>query len=488
MEYERATTTVVSAYVAGRLREYLRTLEASATTIGITAPLLVMTSSGGVSSVPAVVDAPVRLVESGPAAGATFAAGLARRLRLPSVLSFDMGGTTAKGCFIRDGLLPLSDQIEVARAESFRPGSGFPLRVPTVDLIEVGAGGGSIAARDSVGLIRVGPRSAGAVPGPACYGRGGIEPTVTDADLVLGHLGAESFLGGSMVLSHNLAVEALERCEGVVAGGALQLGRVVDDVITENMASAIMQHLIERGGEPAGTTLVAFGGAGPVHADALARRLGIPRFLVPPLPGVMSAVGLLSARPSFQVTRTVKTPIDRLAPDDLAGPVSEMQAEVRSVLATVDPTAPLRFRTFANCAYVGQSSSLAVRIAEDGRVRSDELATEFAAAYRRAYGVSYDDFPVEVSSLLVSGELPHELVVDEPIRRGEAPGSSGRRPAWSVSRGEMTDFAVSQRRALVPGDTRDGPLIIEERESTTVVDVGGVVTVDEHRNLVVSVA
>lgn len=488
MEYERASTTVASAYCAGRLGEYLDDLSAGLRARRITAPLMVMSSTGGFLSVDSAVRAPVQLVESGPSAGATYAAELARRLSLPTVLAFDMGGTTAKACLIENGQLPMVGGVEAARTESFRAGSGLPLQVSAVNLIEIGAGGGSIGYIDDVGLLRVGPVSAGAQPGPACYRRGGIAPTVTDADLVLGHLAAASFLGGTMPLGEEEARRAMASLLGATAaaGDEYEVAQLVQEVVADNVAAAMRRHVIERGGDPESLTLIAFGGAGPVHAYAVAQRLGVTRILIPPLAGVLSAVGLLTARPRYRGSRTVKHALDDVRKKELSSTVAELRQEVASVLGTVDPSAVPRFRVTADCAYIGQSSTLPVVIDEAGDADGSSIGEGFAAAYEETYGHCHAGVPVELATLTVEGwlELPMpQLPRDQRSRIG---GTTSRR-AWSATTGRFEDFTVRWRGDLLPGEVIPGPVVIEETESTVVVDVGGSAEVEGLGNLLVHV-
>jgi N-methylhydantoinase A/oxoprolinase/acetone carboxylase beta subunit len=488
MEYERASTTVASVYCAGRLGEYLTDLSLGLRDRGITAPLMVMSSSGGFLSVESALHAPVQMVESGPSAGATYAAELARRLSLDAVLAFDMGGTTAKACLIRNGRLPMMTEVEAARAESFRMGSGIPLQVSAVNLIEVGGGGGSIGYVDDVGLLRVGPASAGAEPGPACYLRGGTAPTVTDADLVLGHLAADSFLGGSMPLGEENARRALSELVAATSAAEdeYQAAQLVQEVVADNIAAAIRRHVIERGGDPEALTLVAFGGAGPVHAYAVAQRLGITRMLIPPLAGVLSAVGLLTARPTFRTSRTLKRSLDDVERREIAAAVADLRAEVTTVLGTVDASRQPRFRVTADCAYVGQSSTLPVVIEETGDADGTSVSSSFATAYQEAYGHVHVDVPVDLVTVTVEGWL--ELAMPElPRDTRRRASSTSSRQAWSSTTGRFEDFSVLWRGDLAPGVSFDGPLIVEETESTLVLDVGGCVEVDELGNLLVTV-
>jgi len=485
MEYERANTTVASAYCAQRLGRYLTELSDGLHDREIRAPLSVMSSAGGFLSAASAREAPVQLVESGPSAGATYVAKLARRLDRADVLAFDMGGTTAKACLIRGGLLPMTTEIEAARAESYRIGSGIPLQIWAVNLIEVGAGGGSIATIDSVGLVRVGPRSAGAHPGPACYLRGGSAATVTDADLVLGHLAPDRFLGGHMRLG---LPEARGALAALASDGTdeVEMARVVQEVVTENMSAAVLRHVIERGGDPERLTLVAFGGAGPVHAYALAKRLGVKEILVPPLAGVLSAVGLLTAQPSFRSSRTVKVDLHDIGAGRLAVPVAKLRDEIGAVLRTIDATAVPEYVVHADCAYAGQSAVLSVPVADPDTADGASIAADFAVAYRSTYGYSHDDVAVEVVTVTAEGRL---RVAQPELPRDARDGArpDGTRRAWSHHRGRFEEYSVRWRTSLRPGVEAHGPVIIEETESTTVVDVDGSACLDGIGNIRVMV-
>lgn len=485
MEYERANTTVASAYCAGPLGQYLDRLTDGLRGRGIDAPVAVMSSSGGFVSAQTAVAAPVQLVESGPSAGATYVAELARRLELDSTLAFDMGGTTAKACLINGGRLPVCTEVEAARTASYRPGSGIPLQVSAVNLIEVGSGGGSVAFVDTVGLLRVGPRSAGAVPGPACYLRGGREATVTDADVVLGHLTAEGFLGGRMPLGEQEARVALR--ELLPTGDETQAARLVQEVVVENMAGALLRHIIERGGDPQRLTMVAFGGAGPVHAYPLAKRLGIPRLIVPPLAGVLSALGLLTAQPHFQASRTWTTELSALSPGELVEPIIELRGEVAAALHTVDPEADPQYRMSVECSYAGQSTTLPIALDDPATADGAGLSQAFDAAYLATYGHVHTNVAIEAAAVSVAGWL--DVPVAELPRDARPPiAMPSTRPAWSHATGRFEQFGVRWRTALSPGDGLAGPVIIAENESTTVIDIGGTAHVDELGNIVVEVS
>lgn len=492
-EFERTSTTVINAYVKPLTQRYLRRLDQGLTEAGFTAPLHIMLSNGGLASTQTAGEFPIRLIESGPVAGAIVGQHYAQLMGLAEVLSFDMGGTTAKACLIRDGALPITSELEVARSRRFTKSSGFPVAVPAVELIEVGAGGGSIASVNSLGLVQVGPESAGAKPGPICYGLGGTQPTVTDADLVLGYLDAEYFLGGAMRLDAEGAARGIAQHLSVLLGGdPVAAAWTVHDVVNEIMAGAVRMHVAERGGDSARATLVAFGGAGPVHAYHLAAKLGIERILVPLRAGVLSALGLLIAAPAFDAVRTHKVPLDRLDSTAMEAQFREMGAEVTRLLREVEPAGTVEFSRSVDICYIGQGYQVTVPVEESDPAcpGGDELSKRFAQVYQEKYGYFYDDVPAEVVNLRVSGRAAGRQLSLHPLGTtgGDASGArKGERLAFSPSRQRMISHAVYDRSRLRPGMHLAGPAIIEEPESTTVLGGGGSVRVDAYGSLVIEV-
>ncbi len=493
-EYERTATTVVNAYVQPIARRYLHRLGDGLDRRGFRSSLLVNLSSGGLASVGTAVDFPLRVIESGPVAGVVAARTYAGLAGLDQVLSLDMGGTTAKACLIMDGEIPVTSELEVARSERLQRGSGYPVGVPSVDLIEVGAGGGSIARVNDLGLVQVGPESAGADPGPICYGFGGEEPTVTDADLVLGYLDPDYFLGGEMGLDPEAAARGLtERLARPLDRDLVEVARTVHRVVNETMASAVKMHVIEKGGDPARAALVAFGGAGPVHAYNLARALGMGRVMVPMQAGVMSAQGLLHSPPAFDLTRTYKAPFDDLDSESMKDAFEEIEREVAGFLGQVDAAGEVHFSRWLEVCYIGQGYQIPLRVSEEdlGPDLRQTLRARFAEEYRAKYGYFYDDVPGEVVSLKVRGALSARTFTPRPLPRASAdpaPARKGDRSAYSEAGNGMVPFAVYDRYRMGPGMVVHGPAIIEERESTTVVDAGGVVEVDDYGTLDISVA
>ena len=487
-EYERTSTTVVNAYVKPLVQRYLGNLDDGLVGAGYAAPLRVMLSNGGLGSAETATDFPLRLIESGPVAGAIVGRRIAEALELPEVLSFDMGGTTAKACLIRERAMPITDELEVARSRRFTRSSGFPVAVPAVNMIEIGAGGGSIATINEMGLIQVGPESAGADPGPICYGRGGARPTVTDADLLLGYLNPDNFAGGSMRLDGEAARAGIEEQLARPRGqSALEAAWTVHDVVNETMAAAVRMHITERGGNPRQATLVAFGGAGPLHACHLAAKLRVGRVMVPLRAGVLSALGLLVAPPAYDIVRTHKAPLQDLDEAATGALIEEMADSIASLLARLDSEGELRFQRGVDVGYIGQSYQVTVPV--DGAVDRDAIWQSFATLYREKYGYFYDDVPAEVVNLRVLGELVGGEIGLEPLPPGPAGAAAavGVRPAWSARERSMRPFSVFDRDRLLPGAAFEGPAIVEEASATTIVDEGATVEVDAWGSLVIAV-
>jgi N-methylhydantoinase A len=489
-EYERTSTTCANAYVQPRMQHYLARLDARLADLGLRGPLHIMLSGGGIATVRAAREHPIRLVESGPAAGAMAAAYYGSLARTPSMISFDMGGTTAKMCLIERGWPERVHELEAGRVRRFRKGSGHPLKVPVVEMIEIGAGGGSIARVDAMGLLKVGPQSAGAAPGPVCYGRGGRLPTVTDADLLLGYLSPEYFLGGEMTLDRAAVERAVE--EHVARPLAMSVHDAavgIHEVVNENMAAATRMHVAEKGRDPRKYTLVAFGGAGPVHAWGLARLLKIPRIVCPFGAGVTSALGMLVAAPAIDLTRSY---VARLAILDWArveALYAEMEREARTLLQETgaDP-AEISVRREADMRYAGQGFEITVPV-PDGRLdaaRLPDVETAFRQTYRERFGRDIGGVAVEALSWRLSATAP---VPNITVKFGGQPTTTGdprkgTRPVWFPESG-VAPCPVLSRYGLTAGMEFAGPAVIEERESTTVVGPGARVTVDAHLNLVI---
>lgn len=473
-EFERTSTTVINAYTRPLIAAYLDELEDRLIETGCPGALLLTHSSGGLIAGSAAAAFPVRIMESGPVAGVLGASHIARDIGITDVLAFDMGGTTAKACVVMDGELPITAEYEVDRALRFREGSGLPVAVPTVDLIEVGAGGGSIAAINNRGLIGVGPASAGADPGPACYARGGDRPTVTDADVVLGYIDPGYFLGGQMSLDKAAAETAIGHHIGEPLG--LETERAafgIHDVVNENMMAAAQGYLAERGMDAQKLTMVAFGGAGPVHACGVARKLGVPRVIVPNAAGLASALGFLIAPVSYSLVRSVRGDLDQLSPTDVLARFEEMTAEATAVLVQAEATAELQFEYFADVCYAGQDASITMPIGSTPSFDPADLSARFLDAYAALYGHSYDDVPRGLLRLRLHGRaVTTEMAatMPRPPQEGDA-GSAlkGTRRAMNPVTREWTEFAVYDRYALPAGARVVGPAIVEENECTTLM-------------------
>ena len=493
-EYERTSTTVANVYVVPLVARYLEDLERRLQDAGLTGQLYIMQSSGGIVLPPEARRFPIRLVESGPAAGALAAARAARQAGEPRLLSFDMGGTTAKACVIDNGEPLVAREFEVARADRFKKGSGLPIRVPAVELIEIGAGGGSLARVDRLGLLKVGPESAGADPGPACYAQGGRQPTVTDADLLLGYLDPDFFLGGRMRLDREAAARAVR--EHVADPLGLDLTEAawgIHRVVNENMAAAARIHGIERGRDLRRYPLFAFGGAGPVHAWGVARILRAPRLLVPFGAGALSAWGLLAAPLAFDFVRTFRTRLDQADWPTINGLFEAMEREARHRLgrAGVDGGA-VRVRRVAEMRYVGQGHEVEAAI-PPGRLTPESVApitAAFEAAYQALYHRRPSGVPVEALNWRITAAGPAPDLPPGPAPAAPRPAAAavkGTRPAFFIEAGGFVPAPVYDRYALGPGAEFAGPAIVEERESTAVIGPGGRCRVAEDLTLVVEV-
>jgi N-methylhydantoinase A len=468
-EYERLSTTVLDAYVKPTIDRYLATLSDQVAARGIPVGLEIMLSNGGSATAATARRFPIQMIESGPAAGVEAALWTCRRLGIADALSFDMGGTTAKLCVIRDGIAERSRRFEAGRVHRFVAGSGLPVAVPVYDLVEIGAGGGSLARVDALGLLSVGPDSAGAEPGPACYGRGGTHPTVTDADLVLGHIDADCFLGGAMRLDRAAARAAIERTVGQpLRLDAAAAAQGIHDVVNETMAAAARLHIAEKGCDPSRLTVIAFGGAGPIHAVALARKLGCPRIVLPPHAGVMSALGLLTAPPAFERLATIK----RKLLDTDAEIVRDALDGLRdAVLAELGDAHDIEFHALAELRHVGQEFPIGIPFAstEIGPALPATLRARFDARYRELYGRLDEQAPVELAALRLTGARPRQSAdptadaVDDDFRVPE------RRAVYDAARADFVEIPVIRRDALAPGAAKAGPLAIQDRETGLVI-------------------
>ena len=481
-EYDRFSTTVANAYVKPLVKRYLEALEFGLRKAGYDGRMYLMNSHGGLTTTATARELPVRIVESGPAGGVIASRFYGQLVGERDLLSFDMGGTTAKACLIRDGVIATTSQYEVARMHRFKPGSGLPLYVPTVDMVEIGAGGGSIAFRNRLGLVQVGPTSAGAHPGPACYDAGGTEPTITDVDLLLGYLSSDYFLGGRMSLNAHAARSAvqdrlarpLDTAPEVVIWG-------VHELANQYMASAIKSYLLERGQDPAVLSMVAYGGAGPVHAYGVARKVGIRRVLVPPAAGVMSALGFLMASPALEFTRTYKAPLKELDPHAIKRVFALMREEAAELLS--GSSEPILYRMGADMRYIGQGYEIDVPLS--GERLTDLSFTNLQAAFEARYRTLYErtniNAEVELINLRLLAALPRLSYTPAPILAGADPVAALKhyRPVRFDSDG-IVPCPVYERSRLPAGVQIKGPAIVEEAECTTVCGPHGSVKVDHY--------
>jgi N-methylhydantoinase A len=472
-EYERFSTACANAYLQPLIGNYLDKLARELERSGFRCPMLLMTSGGGITTTETAIRFPVRLVESGPAGGAIFAACIARQHALDQVVSFDMGGTTAKICFIDHGRPQTSRAFEVARVYRFTKGSGLPLRIPVIDMVEIGAGGGLIAAVDALGRIAVGPQSAGSEPGPVCYGRGGGEPTVTDADLVLGRIDPATFSGGKMRLDAGTAKRAIAERIGTKLNLAAEHAALgVSEMVDENMANAARVHAIESGKDLRPRTLIAFGGAAPLHAARVAEKLGIGRVLVPANAGVGSAVGLLRAPVAYEVVRGRLLRLSSFDSHAANRLLAEMRAEAEAIVRRGAPDAPLAERRSAFMRYRGQGHEISVELPVRDFTAADRssIAASFEEAYRRLYSRPIPGVEIEILSWVVAISAPPqgELATAAAMRPSE-PKPRGRRPVFDPQAGAFADVPIYWRSDLAPGAKINGPAVIAEDDTSTVV-------------------
>ena len=492
-EYERTSTTVADCYMKPSVSRYLLELEEDLEERGYHRQMLVMLSEGGVMDSDWVREHPIRLLESGPAAGALAASFYGSLLGKPDLISLDMGGTTAKTCVIEGARPPIANAMEVARVNRFTKGSGLPVIMPVVDLIEIGSGGGSIAWMDNLGLLKVGPHSAGANPGPACYGLGGTHPTVTDADLILGYLNPEYFLGGRMGLNLRAArravfalTESLHLTETEAAWGIYR-------VVTENMASAARIHIIERNKDPRNYAIIAFGGAGPAHAAEVARTLGARQVIAPLGAGVTSALGCLTAPLSFEEVRSIPGKLRETDWESVNRVYSDMEARGLERLKEVGSSPDqIRVVRSADMRLKGQIHEIQVPVGDGylGAQSIERIEADFQEIYQNSYSRKNLNIPVEVQNwrLLVSGPTPSVNLRHEKLE-GSADGKEaikGTRMAYFSLAGQYVDCPVYDRYELLPGTQIEGPAIIEERESTAIVGPTDQGYIDEWLNLIIT--
>lgn len=496
-EYYRASTTVVNASIRPTVERYLRNIEGQMRSIGIRAELLVMQSNGGVLPFAAAREKPVFMVESGPAAGVMAAAHIGGVLGQRNIISFDMGGTTAKAGLVQDGSPRVTKDYEVGASAkaSFGAarGGGYPIRTPVIDLVEIGAGGGSIAWVDAGGVLRVGPRSAGADPGPVCYGKGGREPTVTDANLVLGRLNPAYFLGGEIELDIDRAWRAIEEeCARPLGLDVVTAAHGIVDIANAAMVNALRLVTVQRGYDPRDFVLVGFGGAGPVHANRLAAELEIPLTVIPMSPGTISALGLLVTDLKHEFSATLVRSVDRLDPVELETVYRRLEEQGRTALA-VDGARPEEMVLLrqADMRYVGQSYELTVAVPSGrlGRAEIARLASDFHREHDRTYGFRSPDAPVEFVNLrltAIGGITKPRLTELDEDRESAATAQKGARRVYFAEGGGYVDCPIYDRYRLKAGTTVRGPAVVEEMDSTAVILPGYRALVDRFGNLLLT--
>jgi N-methylhydantoinase A len=472
-EYERFNTVVANAYIKPLMKSYLDRLRGRLADQGVNCPVFLMHSGGGIISIENAAEFPVRLVESGPAGGAVFAAHIAARYGLGKVLSFDMGGTTAKICLIKDQTPRTARVFEVARTYRFKKGSGMPISIPVIDMVEIGAGGGSVAHVDVMGQIRVGPESAGSEPGPACYGRGGVRPAVTDADLVLGKLDPDNFAGGTLTLDLAASTAALTSVLGDPLGMSAQEAAFgLAEVVDENMANAARMHAVENGEDLADYTMIAFGGAAPLHAGRLCEKLGVRRLIVPPGAGVGSAIGFLRAPFSFEATRSVYMRLSGFDAQRSAALLAELRAEAMGFVQACDAGAVILSEYKVYMRYCGQGWEIPIVLTPDQAETPDAAIFEalFAAEYAKLFGRVVAGLDAEITVWSVNATTPAQQVakvVQVQATAAAKPLSS--RQMFDPAKAGYVVAQVVARADLVPGASVAGPAIIAEDETTVII-------------------
>ena len=489
-EYERTSTTAANAYVLPIADRYLESLAERLKIIGVGCPLLMMLSNGGLTNVSEARRFPVQLLESGPAAGAIAAAWFSKRSEIGNVLAFDMGGTTAKLAIVEDNKPLLAHTFEAAREKRFATGSGIPINIATVELIEIGAGGGSIARLDSMNLLKVGPKSASSSPGPACYERGGTLPTVTDANLLLGHLDSDTFAGGTMKLSVKAARHALNPISGALETSAEKTADGVLAIVNENMAAAARVHVAERGFDAPRFSLLVTGGGGPLHGCDVARRLGIKRVICPPGAGVASALGLLIAPARIDRSTTLARRLSTVTAESLETQFEKLEADAAEVMKdTLIDGATYRFERSADIRFVGQGFELNTKLPQGpfNENTSKKIRDAFATTYSRVFGQVPPVNDIELMNLRVAAI---ETGVDRPLnltasgRESWKPNSQSR-DVWHSTSEVFRNVRTIAREALKEGERLLGPAIIEDSSSTLLIPPNSTAYCDSSGNLIV---
>ena len=479
-EYERFNTVVANAYIKPLMKSYLGRLAGRLKEEGVDCRIFLMHSGGGIISLESAAEFPVRLVESGPAGGAVFAADIAARYQLDKVLSFDMGGTTAKICLINQQTPKTSRVFEVARSYRFKKGSGMPISIPVIDMVEIGAGGGSLAHVDAMHQIRVGPESAGSEPGPASYGRGGDKPAVTDADLILGKLDPDNFAGGSIKLYKDRAGKALETVLGDKLAMDTQTAAFgLAEVVDENMANAARVHAVENGEELTDYTMIAFGGAAPLHAGRLCEKLGINRLLVPPGAGVGSAIGFLRAPFSFEANRSVYMKLSEFKPESIREILFDLEQEATRFVRSCDETARITAEYKAYMRYSGQGWEIPIVLTED-QARNPDAAhfqSLFENEYTVLFGRAVEGMDIEITVWSVNATTPPKAVsAVNPVQELSQATIAGYRTLFDPASESVTEASVVERSSLEAGHCVAGPAVITEDETTIVIQASRLAT------------
>ncbi|MFK7854112.1 MAG: hydantoinase/oxoprolinase family protein [Granulosicoccus sp.] len=472
-EYERFNTVVANAYIKPLMKSYLGRLQGQLNKEGVDCSIFLMHSGGGIISIESAAEFPVRLVESGPAGGAVFAAHIASRYKLDKVLSFDMGGTTAKICLIKNRAPKTSRVFEVARTYRFKKGSGMPISIPVIDMVEIGAGGGSLASVDALRQIRVGPQSAGSEPGPACYGRGGDKPAVTDADLLLGKLDPDNFAGGSIQLDAKSSAKAMEKVLGEPLSMDAQTAAYgLVEVVDENMANAARVHAVENGEDLSEYTMIAFGGAAPLHAARLCEKLGVDRLLVPPGAGVGSAIGFLRAPFSFEANRSQYMKLSDFNASVISTLLKELEVEATGFVRSCDGDAPIHAEFKAYMRYSGQGWEIPVELSAEQALHPDADCYQrlFEEDYASLFGRVVDGMDIEITVWAVNATTPAQAAY--PIAAasliGDAPAVA-QRSVFDAAKGERVNASVVLRDNLKSGHQIKGPSVITEDETTIIL-------------------
>ena len=489
-EFDRLCTTVANAYIKPLMGRYLIALADALREGQFDCPLFIITSGGGMTTVDTAVEFPIRLVESGPSGGAILSAQIAKQCGLDHIVSFDMGGTTAKVCLIDHGQPQTSRQFEVARAARFMKGSGLPIRIPVIEMIEIGAGGGSISSVDSLGRITVGPRSAGAEPGPACYRKGGEDATVTDADVALGYVDPDAFAEGRLRLDPERAQRAIKMgVADLLHVSAADAAYGISQIVDENMANAARIHAVERGTDLGGRTMVAFGGNGPLHATRVAERIGVSRILVPPDPGVGSAVGFLSAPVSYEIVSSLYVLLDQIEVSAINRLFQRMETQASAVVRAAAPEAPLEVRRSAFMRYRGQGHEIEVPVpSRELEARDFEsLRAAYDERYAALFGRVVPEMVIEIMNW--SSVVSTEPVPTTPVSAAvgtRTPESQGARTVHVGYGGETVEARCYLREELGEGDRIEGPALIVEAQTTTYVSPDFTACVDGVANIVLS--